>query len=699
MGLDMPDEDTLAQDCSTMILSSMTTVQLQHKDSSSITRVFSIPELIESIAKYLRTGQLAKLSLVSKIFFQLFRPQLIIPLAAGAFHDPPYALYGSTHIASDTFCKMAYRVEALKLDLHSSLTDLAQNAMLKCIVEHREMALRRLQIAYWGEDLGVLEQIITQLPNLQDLSVVFKASIHAVALPNMLIRVGRAHRARTMEKEEQTSFETQNSLTRGLQKLSMKMVIAKSVVVKLSCLSDLVDAWPSLTSLEFCSFAFEDSASLLASTTSPPPPPPPNPLHVTGVPVIPIQSHETQQLSGMNIPSGLLREPSYPNIKSIKIAECSISSSTLWTLDRLFPALRELEVSGCSGEWYRVLTGIRTSQITPISTGHGQQEQPNVPFLQLRSLNVWNSSQTSRDKVLGIIRHRPELACVGIDVLPDSREGLLEFAAFCSGIEVNELVSPSELQSDDERNAHKMSIAISDSCRSIPALPFDESKIRNKIKRLAIQTYASPPYAMSTIEKFYNAPAFRSLEYVFVQNSELSLSLFPFTKTLRELEIGGPEECSKLNDVVILNGILHQLPVLEIFKLDRYLPYDTLPLLFKGFERSSWKASISDRYLGRVKTDTLVDFPQNQHQGLSLTLQTLRLSCRDSDLTDLQSSVLNRLIFLENLTVRLQQPAHFYKRWQFLDWKKGVLKANDNRETRCKVVIQDRREIMTSFML
>ncbi|KAG0199432.1 hypothetical protein BGX33_011657 [Mortierella sp. NVP41] len=667
MGLDPPD--SLLQQCTAMTLAETEQQTLPTLFSSppssslsSVATVFSIPELADSIAQYLNTSQRLKLCLVSKTFFQIFQPQLSISLVASAFHDPPFGAPGSNPILPEAFQIMAPRVDALTLDLHFDTGEAQQKAMLETIFQHSALALRRLRVTYWGEDLGVLEEIVTRLPNLEELSVLFKSSINATAFPKMLIEAGKSRTA-----------------DGGLRSLAIELGIPRVMAMKMSVLSELVKVWPTLRSLELACISLQDSSQLSPTPPSIPPPPPPPPLQeaaavlLHNIPSVPPSHGVSPSAPSAPLPNNsddLLEHLSFARIGSLKLTGCPLTAESIRALDQLFPNLHELELSSCPGNWYREFAGVRTSQInpTPLPPPSADKDQPDVPFANLQSLKVWVKYQSARDKMLGIFKGRPHLACIETDILPDAREGLLELAAYCSGVNESELVGAVVPGSS-------VSTTTSPGTTTEAA---DLTKVRNRIKRLAIQTYCSPPQDIEVIERFYNAPAFRGLEYVYVQNRSLSMALFPFAKTLRELNLGGEQGLLRPCEVTTLNYILHRLPVLEVLKVDRYVDGDGLLTLFEGLGRDS---GLNEK-LSSLRKLRLFYQATNNNGGAGSN------SPRALDLKELRRNVLNRFLLLEKLTVRGWMGADLPETKEIVRWQEGMVKDGQQSVTKCRAVFK-----------
>ncbi|KAF9131691.1 hypothetical protein BGW39_001443 [Mortierella sp. 14UC] len=759
MGLE--SSDSLTQRYAAMNLSA--TLEAT-PSSSALKTVFSIPELVNAIAPYLNTSQRGKLCLVSKLFFRLFQPRLSLSLLASAFHDPPFGPPGSTLLLPDIFRGLAPRVEALVLDLHSFQGDNDQNAMLETLYEHSAVTLRRLRVSYWGAELDVLEEVVTRLPNLEELSVSFKSSADATAFPEMLIRVAKARQAAAQDiVYESSQHGGLNNDGRGLRILKIELSVPKSKELRMGVLSELLKVWPAITSLELTSFSLKVSPPVQPSPAiAVPPPPPPPPMAIPAPPIIPMpmpaatgissgavllpQQHQGGQSSTQSSDPSTsvdpMEESSFPWMRSLRLTQCPLSSTSLRALDKFFPRLQRLQLTSCPGDWYREIAGVRTSQITPLALNsqHDDSEQPtDVPFVHLQSLRIWVKEQSGRDKILGLFRHRPGLTSVETDVLPDSRDGLLEVAAFCSGVAVEDLITATAAMFTANEAAAAAGLrpvlpvgpGVSVSS-SASAGTTDISKVRNRIKRLAIQTYAVPAHNLDVIERLYNAPAFRELEYVYMQNRELSVTLFPFAKTLRELNLGGPDSVMRGYEVAVLNSILHRLPLLEVLKIDRYVDGAGLLKLFHGFGPGSGSSFQDDEInnsstsnsgiQGRIPpppppppSTVAEDGRPRPHVPIARTpgekglscLRKLRLLCQRTEsgaqplhLNDLKSAVLDRFECLEKMTVRVGMAQDLPKNRDILRWREMVLEEKGGSEvTGCKVVFKLRKLNVISVVM
>ncbi|KAF9541606.1 hypothetical protein EC957_002910 [Mortierella hygrophila] len=710
MGLGTPD--SLALEYASAMTLTTTTTESPPLLRSSLWKVFSIPELIEPIAEYLNTSQLLKLGLVSKTFSHVFQHQLSLTLFAGAFHDQPYGPLGIDPILPDAFRRLAPRVGALTLDL-LCFRDKPQNAMLKAVYEYSAVPLRRLRITYWGEELGVLEELLIRLPNLTGFSVTFKSSSNATAIAMMLIRVGKTRQAvAAVGNGNAHGSSLQQGGGGGLKSLVIELDIPEVKAINMADLSELVEVWPVLTSLKLACISLQvnDPAQLQPMTTRVLPPPPPPPPGLTAAAAAATTTTTTASLPLLTIPpsdsTGALEEPSFPRMKSLALTGCPLEPLSLRALDRLFPNLQELELDSCPGGWYRTLAGIRTSQVGPNSD---LTYTSDVPLVHLRKLNILFKYQSSRNKLLGIVKHRPFLTCIKTDMLPDTRDGLLEMAAFCSGVEVGELVAapgpssflPAAVVADSTltgsagmnegvdagvnigatstlSSTAPTDVSTSGGANASTAMK-DMSRVRNRMKRLSIQTYASPPHAMDVIEKFYNAPAFRHLEYVYMQNWELSMKLFPFANTLRELNLGGAESRLLEDELVTLNLILHQLPVLEDLKLHRYVDGTAMFMLFKGFGREPFSQDESQQ--GQIHGQPPIKtISHGKADGLSC-LRKMWLFYKELDnnanrclsLDGLKTAVLDRFMFLEKLKIQAWSEADLPHTEDVFLWQKKVL--------------------------
>jgi hypothetical protein len=195
------------------------------------------------------------------------------------------------------------------------------------------------------------------------------------------------------------------------------------------------------------------------------------------------------------------------------------------------------------------------------------------------------------------------------------------------------------------------------------------------------------------------------------------MKLFPFAKTLRELNIGGPDGRLQGNELTMLNSILHQLRVLEVFKLDRHIDRPALSKLFQGFGPEPESNLPQDK--SRV-ADTKSHGVQKD--GSISCLRKVRLLCMKSDngrlfLRDLETDVLDRLMFLEKLTVKSWLEEHLPMKEDIVWWQENVLpreaavvEGGDGGEgegslssssfvTRCKIVFKARSQKIISVIL
>lgn len=202
------------------------------------------------------------------------------------------------------------------------------------------------------------------------------------------------------------------------------------------------------------------------------------------------------------------------------------------------------------------------------------------------------------------------------------------------------------------------------------------------------------------------------------------MKLFPFAEMLRELNLGGQDSRLKEDEVVTLNSILHQLPVLEVLKLDRNVDETTLSKLFKGFGRETdlslpQDESRQEQVHGQPVIKTM---SHGNSDGLSC-LRKVRLLYeglgknynKPLSLNGLKSAVLDRLMFLEKLTIRVGLPANLPLEEDVFLWQKKVMSreaavgeegeegegeegkcsSSSSLVTKCRVVFKFRSQIIS----
>ncbi|KAI1296101.1 hypothetical protein EDD11_007539 [Mortierella claussenii] len=237
----------------------------------------------------------------------------------------------------------------------------------------------------------------------------------------------------------------------------------------------------------------------------------------------------------------------------------------------MFPNLHALKLQGCKGAWMNELTWYPNDADPLFSPSFTAANTANVLFKELRSLTLWIEFQSSRARLVNLVRGRPHLTSLETDVLPITREDLLELSLYCSQViprNSSDLGQLSVFQSMAIETKRKA---------SVPPVA-----LNNKFKRLAVQTYASPVMSTEALNLFYTAPCFLQLEHVYIQTRDLSMDLFPFAKTLCSLNLGGMDAPLQISERLELNQILRQLPALQILKIERNTEsYD----IFKGLGR------------------------------------------------------------------------------------------------------------------
>ncbi|CAO3564874.1 unnamed protein product [Mortierella alpina] len=376
-----------------------------------------------------------------------------------------------------------------------------------------------------------------------------------------------------------------------------------------------------------------------------------------------------------------------PDIKTLKLTRCTLSELQLSALDQLFPNLNDLEISGCAGTWHLAIAGCHQSTASSASTGALTEgiRTSNILFLELRRLVLWREQMPLGLSLWWLVEGRPHLSTLETDILSSNRGELFRFARYCSGKEIGAaLASPHVVDSMAEQNMdaewsaepETLGIALDAQSKGTVLGELDSSTVprpRNRLKRLTVQTYIYPPLTTLEFEQFYGALAFRELEYVFLQTRELSMDMFPYAKTLVSLHLGGGKEDIPANEIVKLKRVLRQLPRLEVLKIDRY--FDSFEV-FEGLGREPHSFSQdSDGVDGTSpcspsQVDWYGEAPFLTRLDISLRLpltashspavvRTWAVGTGDRrastilNVEELQTQVLNRFRFLENVTVRL----------------------------------------------
>ncbi|KAF9966489.1 hypothetical protein BGZ70_002190 [Mortierella alpina] len=610
---------------------------------SSLNRVFSVTELAELVAQYLRPRELLTLSTLSKTLRRAFQPSLALSL--------PYFILPSTPGHSlETLVSIAPRVRTLSLTvLYTGYTEEGLPRPMDIVYSHYR-TVQQVHIEYWGTTIGVAKDLLLTLSSFQKLSIVFNIGIDAKAIFKALI-------ARSKAIAEQSALDDADAkLTdryRALQCLSISYLDSfDQNVVDYNTLVRTLQACPHLRTLEMN----EVSLSI----------------------------HQDYACA-----SGFARAElcAMTRMRTLKLTRCTLSELQLSALDQLFPNLSDLEISGCPGTWHLAIVGRHQSTASTASTGAVTEDIMNskILFPELRRLVLWLEQVPLRTCLWRLVEGRPHLSELETDILSSNRGELFRFARYCSGEEMGAapasphvVDSMAELTMDAQWNAEPETLGIALDVQSKGAVSgvLDASttpRPRNRLKRLAVQTYVYPPLTNLEFEQFYGALAFSELEYVFLQTRELSTGMFPFAKTLVSLHLGGAKEDIPANECVKLKQILRQLPRLEMLKIDRY--FNSFEV-FEGLGREPHSLSQDSEdgdgtgpcspghvgWYGEAPFLTLLDISLRLPLTTSYSPAVMRtwiVGTGDRrvstilNVEELQTQVLNRFRFLEDVTVRL----------------------------------------------
>ncbi|KAF9574001.1 hypothetical protein EC968_007553 [Mortierella alpina] len=527
------------------------------------------------------------------------------------------------------------------LDRVFSIPELAES------VAHHYKAVQQVHIEYWGTTIEVIEELLLNLPNLQKLTIVFKAVVDATAVFSSLSARSEAI------AEQLDDAEARRSCGYTLQSLSISHLSDFGHnIVDLNTLVRALQACPQLRTLEMNEMSlssYQDNASAFGF--------------------------------------GGVERYALPSMKTLKLTRCTLSEPQLNILDQLFPNLSDLEMSGCAGTWHLAIRGIDRSTPSTANTEALAEEiaTRRIVFPKLQRLVLWLEQMPLGECLWRLVERRPHLSVLETDILSSDRDELFRFARYCSGEEME--VAQNSPHIADSAAALNMDVQSSDDHEmvetaldtqtkgTIPgALDFSaNSRPRNRFKRLAVQTYVYPPLTVQEFEQFYGALAFRELEYIFLQTRELSMAMFPYANTLTSLHLGGGKEDIPASEFTKLKQLLWRLPRLEVLKVDRY--FDSFEI-FEGLGRepaslsqgvdggdgaSSCSLGHVDWY-GEAPFLTVLDISLRLPLTASYSPAVIRTwmigtgNRRVStflNVEELQTQVLNRFRFLEEVTVRL----------------------------------------------
>ncbi|KAF9205925.1 hypothetical protein BGZ49_003297 [Haplosporangium sp. Z 27] len=476
-----------------------------------VIRFFSIPEIVEHVNRFLRPMDHQNLRLVSKTLYSAFLPTLQISLSLTS------KSLNESVLSSADIPSLAPRVRGLSLDIHSDQSSSSQKSLLETIYKHC-VALENLNIEYGGDDMTALKEILSNLPWIRNLSLTFEICPDFPLVLKTLIEARKAIIKHGIDDSNLRSLE-----------IIMKVEVGQGYATWLR-LKRIFKFYPELESLSLQGVMLWKwvSRSLTAGDDD-------------------VDDFKDDFIDAAD-------KLQYTNMKTLKLTKCSFAEICILDMNIIFPMLRSLELVGCDPTWIRILERPLSPLPTQPSATQSTQDvlAQEYSFPELRNLVFWLEYQSGRVEFKNLVLGRPHLSSLETDLLPLTRTSLMDLAECCSGS------TPSDTVSSDTIYANTTSLV-----KTAP--------VAHKFKRLAIQTYSSPPQPAEALERFYGSLCFNELDYVFVQNRTLSMKLFPFAKTLTRLYIGGEESILNETEENMLRSILRELPVLETLRIDRYL--------------------------------------------------------------------------------------------------------------------------------
>ena len=173
------------------------------------------------------------------------------------------------------------------------------------------------------------------------------------------------------------------------------------------------------------------------------------------------------------------------------------------------------------------------------------------------------------------------------------------------------------------------------------------------------------------------------------------MTLFPFARTLLELNLGGEDGLLGPLEITTLTSILRQLPVLEILKLERYVDGVGLFKLFQGLGQAPPGCGSQQSHVGYYGASGM-------QEGLS-GLRKLRLFYQGTrsdsqsgvkfpsavSLKDIKTQVLDRFRFLEKLTVRVSSKWDMPGTDETVEWQERIV-SEGQTVTKCRIAFKMR---------
>ncbi|KFH70726.1 hypothetical protein MVEG_03574 [Podila verticillata NRRL 6337] len=346
--------------------------------SRPIDIVFSIPELTDHIARYLRPLSLQQLRLVSKRLYSAYQPQLSISFPDASLTLPTFASTGIADTNPRLFGVPTYRIRSIFLTIDDKP---AAGPIVQILAHHPQLS--SLHIDFHGYNLRIFETAFTHTRDLISLTVVFYSR---VIIDNFLKSLVAADLRKLQNlvidcRETGSPSHADWQLFRSI----LEMTEGSLATLKLA-------------------------GMLLCPKTH-------------GVFREPVEGEE----DGWTIGSVSL---SFPRLQSLTLKNGELSLARIKVLHQLFPQLHTLELDGCSGDWLPAL--MEDPLPEAVQEQLDQQLQHHALFSELRSLKVWLVFQSGRKRLLDMVLGRRHLHTLGTDILPMFKGVINQLAEHCS---------------------------------------------------------------------------------------------------------------------------------------------------------------------------------------------------------------------------------------------------------------------------
>ncbi|KAF9424152.1 hypothetical protein BGZ94_008083 [Podila epigama] len=347
--------------------------------STPLDAVFSIPELADHIARYLRPVQLSRLRLVSKTLYAAYQPQVSIPLQKDLLTVSSSAAVDPAHTVLCPFGVPAYRINKLSLRIDDKTT--AQSLSQVLAIRPQPPAL---QVDHDGVNLRIYESIFASTKDLVSLTVIFRQRVVIDRYLHYIIEAN-LERLQTLKiecKESGPPTHVDWKLFRSLLEMTQR----------------------SLTALEL-------GGLLLCPKTQ----------------GVYRELIEDQEADSWTTGSASL---TFPKLQSLTLKNGEISNARIKVFSQLFPKLSTLVLNGCSGDWLPAL--MEDPLPDAVQEQLDKQLLDHALFPELRSLKIWLVFQSGKKRLLDLALGRKHLHTIGTDILPQSREGIKQLAEHCS---------------------------------------------------------------------------------------------------------------------------------------------------------------------------------------------------------------------------------------------------------------------------